>query len=294
MNGFIKIHRCLVNWEWYDDINTKVLWFHILLKANFKPTKWHGIELEAGQLITSYASLAKETRLSTQRVRTSIERLKSTGEITIKTTNKFTLVTVANWEKYQTRDVESAGKTTSTATNSQHADSVNKLLTTLDSLQKSTSKLTSKKEAETLISSTIEDIKKEISTSTATNEQQTNNKQITNNQQQRKNDKKDKKEYIPPLSPLEKTVEDFKEFRKSIKKPMTERAVVLLYSKLNRLAGDDEQKKIAILEQSIFHGWQGLFELKDDYVQQQAAPSQPKRYKIVLDADGKEVSVPVE
>lgn len=106
------------------------------------------------------------------------------------------------------------------------------------------------------------------------------------------NVKNEEEEYIPPLSPLEKAVEDFKEFRKGIKKPMTEKAVALLHGKLNQLAGDDEQKKIAILEQSIFNGWQGVFDLKTDIVTNQTLPpSKPKRYKIITDENGKEVSV---
>lgn len=61
---------------------------------------------------------------------------------------------------------------------------------------------------------------------------------------------------------LEIAIDDFKEFRKKIKKPMTDRAVQLLITKLNDLASDDTHK-IAILEQSIVNGWQGVFPLKD-------------------------------
>ena len=71
---------------------------------------------------------------------------------------------------------------------------------------------------------------------------------------------------------------DFFKMRKSIKKPLTDRAVSMLKSKLEELAPGDVQKKIAILNQSSFHCWQGVFELKDgnpvdDTVQKQVAVS---------------------
>lgn len=65
-------------------------------------------------------------------------------------------------------------------------------------------------------------------------------------------------------SPLNKTINDFREFRKSIKKPLTEHAEKILRKNLEKFAGDNEQEKIEILEQSIMNGWQGVFELKKD------------------------------
>lgn len=64
------------------------------------------------------------------------------------------------------------------------------------------------------------------------------------------------------ISALAIAIDDFKEFRKKIKKPMTDRAVELLYIELNKLASDDEIK-IAIINQSIVNSWQGVFPLKD-------------------------------
>ncbi len=60
---------------------------------------------------------------------------------------------------------------------------------------------------------------------------------------------------------LERAIDDFKEFRRKIKKPMTDRAVELLLSNLEKMASDDE-RKIEILNQSIVNGWQSIYELK--------------------------------
>lgn len=56
---------------------------------------------------------------------------------------------------------------------------------------------------------------------------------------------------------------DFEEMRKRVKAPLSDRARQMLLQKLDRLAGDDTQKKIAILEQSIFNSWKGVFDLDD-------------------------------
>lgn len=100
-NGWIKIHRKIVDWEWYNDPNTIRLFFHLLLKANHKPNRWKGTELQAGQLIVGRKRLAEELRLSEQEIRTSLKKLMSTNEITTNPTNKFTILTICRWGEYQ-------------------------------------------------------------------------------------------------------------------------------------------------------------------------------------------------
>ena len=60
-----------------------------------------------------------------------------------------------------------------------------------------------------------------------------------------------------------KAWKDFKEMRRKIKKPMTEKAEEMLLNNLNKLS-DDYKEQVAILNQSIFHCWQGVFPLKGD------------------------------
>lgn len=62
---------------------------------------------------------------------------------------------------------------------------------------------------------------------------------------------------------LTDTFRDFEIMRKAIKKPLTERATKVLLGKLDKLAGNDKELVIKILEQSILNNWQSVFELKD-------------------------------
>lgn len=100
--GFVLVHRSLLKWEWYDDINTTRLFLHLLLTVNYEPRKWKGVIIQRGQRVASLGGLAAETGLSVQNVRTAISHLKSTRELTYKPHAKFGLFTVVNYDLYQT------------------------------------------------------------------------------------------------------------------------------------------------------------------------------------------------
>lgn len=99
--AFVKIHRKITDWEWYTDANTYRLFTHLLYKANYKTNRWMGIDILPGQLVMGRKELARQLKLSEQEIRTSISKLKSTSEITIKSTNKYSIVTICKWEDYQ-------------------------------------------------------------------------------------------------------------------------------------------------------------------------------------------------
>jgi hypothetical protein len=101
MSGWIKLHRKILDWEWYSDPNTFRVFLHLILKANHKDKRFKGIELIKGSIVTSRDILALETGLSVRQVRTSLERLKMTSEVTIKTNSKGTVIQIVNYDKYQ-------------------------------------------------------------------------------------------------------------------------------------------------------------------------------------------------
>ena len=98
---YIKLFRKLVNWEWYTDVNTKVLFIHCLIRANWKPGRWKGHDYERGQFFSSIESLSKETGLTNRQVRTSLKHLIMTGEVTRSEVGKNSLFTVVCFDKYQ-------------------------------------------------------------------------------------------------------------------------------------------------------------------------------------------------
>ena len=102
--GFVAFPRGLTTWEWYDDPNTCRLFFHLMLTANWEPKNWHGIVIDPGSRVASVKKLAEETGLSIKNVRTALEKLKTTNYLAIKTTNKYSVISIENWEIITGRD----------------------------------------------------------------------------------------------------------------------------------------------------------------------------------------------
>ena len=64
---------------------------------------------------------------------------------------------------------------------------------------------------------------------------------------------------------IKEVLKEFIKMRKLIKKPLTNRALKNIISKLKKLAGNDETLAVAILDQSITNSWQDIYTLKEDY-----------------------------
>ena len=111
--GFIKLHRSILSWEWYSDEITVRVFLHLLLNANWEDSKFKGYDIPRGSLVTSYASIANALNISVKNARTAINHLKTTGEVATKAASKFSIITIINWEKFQGYENEAASKTAS-------------------------------------------------------------------------------------------------------------------------------------------------------------------------------------
>lgn len=99
--GYISLHRKLLNWEWFTDINVCHLFIYCLLRANYKPTKWRGFKINRGEFITSLNHISIDTGLSIQQVRTALDKLKKSDVITKKQQGSNTLISIKNYSQYQ-------------------------------------------------------------------------------------------------------------------------------------------------------------------------------------------------
>lgn len=99
--GFISLYRSILNWDWYTDNNTKSLFIHLLLTANYMPGDWKGKHVEVGQRITSLTKLSQELNLSVKEIRTALQHLQKTGEVACETTSQYTVITVKNYVDFQ-------------------------------------------------------------------------------------------------------------------------------------------------------------------------------------------------
>ena len=227
-NGWIKLHRKLLdNPVVMKDSDHLAVWIYLLLNASHTeyPVLFGGkkISLKAGQLITGRKSIASTLGISESKVRRILDLFEIDQQIDRQRSNKNSLVSILNWDKYQIFD--------------QQIDQQ------------------------------------------ATNKRPTSDQQATTNKNNKniKNIKECKEIIYSDVPELNETIIAFIEYRKSIKKPMSDRAITLLLGKLNKMS-NSVQEQIEILNQSILNGWQGIFPLKSDSGTGKKASFQGRNY----------------
>jgi len=104
--GYIKLDQKITEWQWFDDPEMLALWVHLLLAASGEDKEWQGEPIPRGTLVTSVAKLAIKTGISASKVQNGLRRLKKSGEITTEGTNKWTKITILNYDLYQKEESE--------------------------------------------------------------------------------------------------------------------------------------------------------------------------------------------
>jgi hypothetical protein len=103
--GYIKLWRKSFDSGLHRDHKTWALWTYILCQATYKEIdiniNGEIVHLIPGQMITGRKKLAKELHMSERGIRTRLNHLKNYGNLTIKTTNRFSIINVINWNVYQ-------------------------------------------------------------------------------------------------------------------------------------------------------------------------------------------------
>jgi len=93
-----------------------LLFLHLLIQANHAPKKFHGLTIKRGEVLTGRKALATQTCLTEQEIRTALKKLQSTSNLTIKSTNKYSIISICNYDKFQGT---STSKSTNKLTNEQ-------------------------------------------------------------------------------------------------------------------------------------------------------------------------------
>lgn len=99
--GWIKVFRKIVEWEWYKTPGMVQLWLHLLVSANWEDKKLEGEVIRRGSLVTGRKKLSEETGLSEQQVRTCLHRLEKTKNLTIIPTKRGSVITICDYDDYQ-------------------------------------------------------------------------------------------------------------------------------------------------------------------------------------------------
>ena len=232
MDGWIKLWRQFTYWEWYSDIYVKSVFLHLLISANHKDGSWRGVPIGKGQLVTSLDHLSHELHLSVQQIRTALNKLKSTNEITIKSTNKFSIITICKYDNYQceTTNYQQTEQQTNNNQITNNQQTNNKQSTTNNNEKN------------------IKNEKKDILSADKPAKQKFNPDEVLKNE-------------LPEIRELMMRWIDYKktQFGKTYKSDDSFKTFI---KKLNQLSGGDFETAKAIIEQSIANTYQGIFELK--------------------------------
>lgn len=105
MDGWLKLYRSILDSAVFQDAEILKVWIWLLCNVAFEQhdTICYGkvIHLKPGQIATGRKKIAQCTDLNENKVYRALTVLKSLGNIEIKATNKYSIITVVNWDKYQ-------------------------------------------------------------------------------------------------------------------------------------------------------------------------------------------------
>ena len=117
MIGWVKLQREFCDWRYYKDTNVKIVFLHLLINCAFSETGAYGYVLSRGQYLTTVKRLSDELNISQQNVRTALKKLQKSETITLKSTNKFTIITLVNYNAYPDYNLDEQQTTNKQSTN---------------------------------------------------------------------------------------------------------------------------------------------------------------------------------
>lgn len=270
-NGYIKLYRKLLDWEWFDNSYMVHLWICLVSCANTKAKRWHGEMVERGQCLVSVSKLHEMTNISNCTIRRCLKRLQETGEIIVKTTNKNSLITICKYDTYQgafcsnEQTDEQTSEQSTEQTGEQADEQANEQTNEQADEQSNDYQMTIKRFSnEQLLKN---------------NKNNKNNKNIKENPLS--NDKGQKKSYsqlrtveqkrefehnfliehnVEEGSELWTAITEWLEYKRDRKQPYrSERSLKALLTEIHNLSQGNTSTAIAIINRSMANNYQGLF-----------------------------------
>lgn len=105
--GYFKVYRNLFSWQYYTDGEMVILWLYLIGNANLTPSEKPPFgRIERGQIVTSVNTLSKVLEMTPKKINLRLEKLQKSGEIVMKKTNKFHIITICNYDLYQGAETE--------------------------------------------------------------------------------------------------------------------------------------------------------------------------------------------
>ncbi|HDA7939429.1 TPA: DnaD domain-containing protein [Staphylococcus aureus] len=132
MTGWISIDRSIQNHWLFKEKRTFSkfeAWIYLLMEANHSKAKVpignQIVTVERGQRLTSILTLSDLFNWSRFKVRTFLDLLESDGMLEVKTTSKYTLITIVNYDFYQSEQGRNQHQNDIKPTSKQHQSNIN-------------------------------------------------------------------------------------------------------------------------------------------------------------------------
>ena len=143
---YVKLDRNIIDWGWFKRASVLQVFIWLIVKANYEDHRLEKYLIRRGQVVTSYERIAEGCDMSVSNVRRCLKNLEETGEITRVHTNRFQIITVSNYDRYQS-DLSKMNRQTNSQKNTQtntQSDSQTNSQTNTDIRNKEIKKLRSK------------------------------------------------------------------------------------------------------------------------------------------------------
>ena len=286
MNGWVKTYRKIQeHWIWTskEPYDMRSAWQYLIMNANYAENKilTHNgelLEIGRGQILVSVRNLSEKWKWSVSKVSKFLKRLEDDNMVQRIGNKSGTLLTIVNYSVYQ--DCENT-KDTPNDTQKEHQRYT-------EQYTEDTPNGTPKIQGAVQNKEYKEDNKDKESKEIEKEKREEDTPPISPSQEEMEDKGKTKKKttkannpkvFYPNDEKLNQAFLDFMAMRKSIKKPMTDRAITMAMNKLERLSTTpfsdsmDNDLAIRILEQSTFACWTDLYALKEDRKKSQSGSS---------------------
>lgn len=104
-NGWIKVHRGMLEHGIFQDGELLRLWMYLLLKATYReldlPVGRQVVHLEPGQLLYGRQAVSQKLDIGEYQLRKMMAQLEQFGSLTIESHSRYSVVTITNWVQYQ-------------------------------------------------------------------------------------------------------------------------------------------------------------------------------------------------
>jgi hypothetical protein len=109
MEGWIKLHRCLIDSFVFANPTTLKIWIWLLIKATKKKriislkigVGFQDIEINPGELIFGRFKAEEQLNIDGSTIYKHIKKLEDSGNIMLISNNHYTIITICKWNDYQ-------------------------------------------------------------------------------------------------------------------------------------------------------------------------------------------------